>query len=290
MPLPKLDEYDVTIIGGGWAGQALARHLHRRMPKLQILVVDGAQSFGWKVGEATVDLAAYYLIQRLGLSTYLYRNHLPKNSLRFFFNDERASTPLTKVSEFGSTFLPPSPTFQLNRQRFDRDLRQMNVDDGIECLLGVVCTDVTLGEKGTQHTVCCRDEYGHERWFRSRWLVDASGRRRFLGRKLGLHYDKDVRRHCAAWGRFKGTNDIDSLGDDAWRNRVSYTARFLSTIHFAGWGYWIWFIPLSGDLMSVGIVSSREMMPKPAFAQRRVHRFLKRPLCCTRGAGRRRID
>jgi flavin-dependent dehydrogenase len=273
--LPKQDKYDVTIIGGGWAGQALARQLHRRMPKLQILVLDGSRSFGWKVGEATVDLCAHYLLQRLGLSTYLYRNHLPKNGLRFFFNDEKASRPLPEVSEVGSTFLPPTPTFQLNRQRFDSDLRQMNVDAGIECLLGVVCQNVNLGENGEPHAIHCRDDESQDRWFQTRWLVDASGRRRFLGRKLGLHSEKNVRRHCAVWGRFKGTTDMDALGDDAWRKRVSYTARFLSTVHFAGWGYWIWFIPLSDNLMSIGVVSSKEMVGQPPIKKEEFLAFVR---------------
>jgi flavin-dependent dehydrogenase len=263
MNLPRDDQYDATLIGGGWAGQALARQLRRRLPSLRVLIVDSAESFDWKVGEATVDLAAHYLLQRLGLSTYLYRNQLPKNGLRFFFNDAAASARLVEASELGSTFLPPIPTFQLNRQRFDSDLRKMNVADGVESLLGVICDDVSLGKGGELHTVRCRDGERNVRSIQTRWLVDASGRRRFLGRKLDLHHETDVVHNCAAWGRFKGTSDIDVLGDDAWRKRVSYTARFLSTIHFAGRGYWIWFIPLSGDLMSVGVVSSKDILENP---------------------------
>jgi hypothetical protein len=35
----------------------------------------------------------------------------------------------------------------------------------------------------------------------------------------------------------------DELGDEAWRKRVGFTSRYLSTNHFMGRGFWIWAIP-----------------------------------------------
>jgi len=48
---------------------------------------------------------------------------------------------------------------------------------------------------------------------------------------------------AGALGRFSGTRDIDELGDEAWRKRVGFTSRYLSTNHFMGRGFWIWAIP-----------------------------------------------
>jgi len=55
------------------------------------------------------------------------------------------------------------------------------------------------------------------------------------------------------WARFEGVRDIDWQGPEAFRARVQYTHRRLSTVHFWYSGYWIWFIPLRGGLTSVGV-------------------------------------
>jgi hypothetical protein len=50
--------------------------------------------------------------------------------------------------------------------------------------------------------------------------------------------------------------------NEAWRDRVRHTSRHLSTNHLMYDGYWIWFIPLAGDLMSVGVVFDKDRIPE----------------------------
>ena len=77
----------------------------------------------YKVGEATVELFSNYLIRKLGLTSHLYENHLPKNGLRFFFDNEQKNAPIEKMSEIGSYGLPFHPSFQIDRSTFERELR-----------------------------------------------------------------------------------------------------------------------------------------------------------------------
>ena len=79
--------YDVLIIGAGLAGLALARQLLLNTDK-RILLVDRRTEFPpakQKVGEATVQLSAYYLAKVLDLEEHLLREHFLKYNLRFYW-------------------------------------------------------------------------------------------------------------------------------------------------------------------------------------------------------------
>ena len=63
------------------------------------------------------------------------------------------------------------------------------------------------------------------------------------------------------WGRFEGCRSIDDVGDDEWRRRVEYTMRWASTNHFMYDGYWIWLIPVSDRIVSLGVTFDRRLVP-----------------------------
>lgn len=246
--------YDVVILGSGIAGGFLARQLVLARPDLSILALEASEKLDdYKVGESTVEVAANYMVRKLDLSTYLYQHQLPKNGLRFFFDSEAKDLPLTQMSEIGSDHMPYHPSFQLERAKLERDLVRMNRASGAEVLTGAKVTDVVIDGDGP-HTV--RYEHGgDQREVKARWVVDASGRRHLLARKLGQKITKETRLDtAAAWGRYRNVAGLDAVRDPAWRARVRHTSRHLSTNHMMYDGYWIWFIPLAGDLMSVGVV------------------------------------
>lgn len=253
-----MHRHDVIIAGGGIAGGFLARQLRRQLPNLDILVLESKPVLDdFKVGESTVEVAASYMIRRLDLGTYLYQHQLPKNGLRFFFDSANKDLPLERMSEIGSDHLPFHPSFQLERAKLERDVAAMNAKDGLDVRLGAKVLDVHInGEDG--HTVTW-EQGGEKHEARTRWFVDASGRRQLLARKLGLSIQKETRLEtAAAWGRYRNVAGLDAVADPAFRSRVRYTSRHLSTNHFMYDGYWIWFIPLAGDLMSVGVVYDKQ--------------------------------
>ncbi|MBK9266877.1 MAG: tryptophan 7-halogenase [Polyangiaceae bacterium] len=246
--------HDVIIAGGGIAGGFLARQLRRQKPELDILLLESKPVMDdFKVGESTVEVAASYMIRRLELGTYLYQHQLPKNGLRFFFDSPNKDLPLERMSEIGSDHLPFHPSFQLERAKLERDLAAMNASDGVDVRLGAKVQDVRIN--GTDGHTVIWEQGGERHEARGRWFVDASGRRQLLARKLGMPIHKETRLEtAAAWGRYRNVAGLDAVTDPAFRNRVRYTSRHLSTNHFMYDGYWIWFIPLAGDIMSVGVV------------------------------------
>ena len=125
-------KWDVAILGGGFAGQLLARQLTRQLPGLRIAVFERSTETSFKVGEATVEIGANYLVRRQGLLRYLYDRHYPKNGLRYFFDNEARSAPLQSMSEIGPVNFPFHAAFQIDRARIEADLMEMNLEAGVE--------------------------------------------------------------------------------------------------------------------------------------------------------------
>ena len=243
---------DVAILGGGLAANLLARQIRRQQPELSVALFEKSTERTYKVGESTVEIATLYLTKRLGLSTYIYKEHLPKNGLRYFFDGPNKDGALPDLSEIGIDGLPPYPSFQLDRARFEADLLEMNAKDGVDVHIGARVKDLDLREEGNHRFTVVTDET--EMNVQARWVVDATGKDGLIARARSLRVPEKNHRIASAWGRAYGVADMDSIDAPAFHERARYTSRTLSTNHFMYDGYWIWFIPLRQGLTSLGIV------------------------------------
>jgi len=162
-------DLDIAVLGGGLAGNLLARQLRRRLPGLRVALFERSPTRSYKVGESTVEIASHYLVRRQGLSRYLYEQHLPKNGIRYFFDSPGRDLPLEEMSELGTINFPFHPTFQIDRARMEGDLLEMNGRDGVDVRVGVEVESVDIGEGGAPHVLALA---GGER-VTARWLVDA---------------------------------------------------------------------------------------------------------------------
>ena len=258
-------EYDAVIIGGAFAGCALALVIKRHAPDARVLIVERQPTHGRKVGEATVELSAFFLHHELSLYDYLSREHLPKHGLRYWFTDGPGRS-LAQMSEIGPRELPRLPSFQLDRAKLDEHLLALATEAGCEVLRPAKVADVDfgwplstvdidLGESGQAHGT---------RTVRARWVLDASGRRSLIARKLGLRRPVPAHPTTAMWARWEGVKDLDSeevLGSGG-IPRVAASRR-LATNHFCGYGWWCWVIPLQSGQTSIGLVFNHGLMSPP---------------------------
>ncbi len=249
--------YDIAIFGAGLAGNLMARQLRRTFPHLTVGMFEKRKSTSFKVGESTVEVTGDYLIRRLGLETYLTEHHLVKNGLRFFFDQENRQAPLIDMSEIGGIERPVFKSFQLDRSRLESDLQRMNQEDGVDLHVGCGVSDVQLSSNSSPHQFSVGTKTKNTR-VQSRWLIDASGRSSILARQEYLRTPESHHTLAAVWGRFKNVTNLDTVGPETFRQRVHGTSRYTSTNHFCYPGYWIWFIALDQNIVSVGIVMKRQ--------------------------------
>ena len=265
-----INDYDVAICGAGLAGLTLARQLKLQLPQLSVALIDKLSrplpEAAFKVGESTTEAATYYLAETLGLKDYLKQQHLIKLGFRFFFGD--AAGPFHYRPEFGLSQYPVVSSFNMDRGVLENDLRQLNEDTGIAMLEGYSVQDIDLANGGGWHDVIYKKSSdGTVGKIRSRWVIDAMGRRRFLQKKLKLN--KDFGKNCSAvWFRLSGRIDISDLvpeEEKEWHERVPNRIRYYSTNHLMGRGYWVWIIPLPSDSTSIGIVAMEDFHPFSEF-------------------------
>ncbi|MEH2163312.1 MAG: FAD-dependent monooxygenase [Nostoc sp.] len=261
--------YDVAICGGGLAGLTLARQLKLQNPNISIVVLDRMTrplpEATFKVGESTVEVGAFYLANTLHLTDYFEQQHLTKLGLRYFFNNWE--TNFQKRPELGLSEFHAPNSYQIDRGKFENDLRQFNLEAGIELRENCLVNDIDLAAGLQQHhkIVYTQGDGEHKTTniIRAKWVVDAMGRRRFLQRKLGLDKPNNDQ-FSAVWFRVDGRFDISDFvpsSEEKWHNRVPNKNRYYSTNHLCGKGYWVWTIPLSTGYTSIGIVARQDIHP-----------------------------
>lgn len=261
-----MQSFDVVIMGGGLAGQTLALHLRKQMPGVSLAVVEPTirplPDACHKVGESSVEIGAHFFDTVCGLREYLLEHQLIKNGLRYFTGDTQG--PLANRREIGPSEHPVLPSYQLDRGKLENDLRQFVLDAGATLFEGYSTYRVDLAEPGTEgrHLVHVAAR-GKKEVLDCRWVIDASGRHRIIQKKLGLTRDSG-HTHSSAWFRIPRRLYVKELvpeSDTAWHARDVDDNRWLSTCHLMGKGYWVWLIPLSSGLHSIGIVAGEEHHP-----------------------------
>lgn len=269
--MPYGKHYDVLIIGAGLAGLALARQLLLYTDK-QILLVDRRTEFPpakQKVGEATVQLSAYYYARVLDLEEHLEQQHYLKYNLRFYWKTPgKTNDCYEHYSQSYIRKLSNINTYQLDRNKFEGEMLRVNLENP-KFEFGPGCTDlkVNLAGTGGLHSYSFKVA-GKEISGTTRWVVDTSGRGRFLARQLGLATEGKIR-HGAHFFWVDGLVDIEKLTNLSLqqirtrpdRSALGHTPAWQATNHFCGEGLWFWTIPLHGKT-SLGLVYDNRLIPR----------------------------
>ena len=253
---------DVLIMGGGLAGLSLAIQLRQRDPGIRVVVLERrthpVREAAFKVGESTVEIGAHYFAQTLGLKQHLENEHIRKFGFRFFFSEGQHD--VSACTEVGVSQILPTPSWQLDRGRFENFLGEHARSLGVEFIDGAVVRGIEIGRDTALHQVRYQRD-AETGTCTARWLVDASGRAGLLKRKLDLAQPNNHDAN-AVWWRVEGHVDPNQWGDDPqWLARCTPPDRWRSTNHMCGPGYWFWLIPLSSGAHSLGIVCDAAMHP-----------------------------
>lgn len=257
------ETYDVVVIGGALSGAATATLLLRKNPGLRVLILEKSEKLTRRVGEATVEVSAYFLGHVLGMTQYLNDSHIAKQGLRFWFSNDSVKT-LEDSAEVGPRYLARLPSYQLDRATFDEEVLRRVGEMGATICRPAIVSQVTLSPGGEQ---TMQVKHGEWRFMvKSRWVVDASGVNALLARKNGWWKSNTEHPTSAVWSRWRGVKDWDGRELAAkfpkWAS-VVYGTRGTATNHIIGDGWWAWMIPLKGGDVSVGVVYDQRLVDFP---------------------------
>lgn len=260
-------KYDVVILGAGIAGLTLARHLLMYSDKRVLLLEKRSQipPSRQKVGEATVQVSGYYLSKILDLEEHLLREHFLKYNLRFYWpTPGQTNRGYEDCSQSYIRFLSNICTFQLDRNKIEAELLRVNSQDPrFSFQAGISNLDVALATASPNAHVVTFEVGDQKAELQATWVVDTTGRARFLARRLGLTKANPIR-HGAVFFWVDGLFNIEKLTELTHsqmllhknRRKLGHTPAWLATNHFCGEGYWFWVIPLQGKT-SLGLVYDR---------------------------------
>lgn len=262
-------DWDAVVVGGAFSGACAGLLIKRAQPAARVLIVERSERFDRKVGESTSEVAGCFLTRVLGLASHLGREHIGKQGLRMWFADH-PDQPLDQCSEIGPQSQVRLPTYQVDRSKLDEHLLAMAVEAGCELWRPAVVrdcqSDAASGQGGARgHRLWVECE-GEARRVGCRWLVDASGRAAWLGRRHDDIEPLDRQPTKSMWGRFRGVADLD--GADLrrrfpeWAHRVQ-CSRSAATNHLSGRGWWCWIIPLQDGDYSLGLTYDPRLFTPP---------------------------
>jgi flavin-dependent dehydrogenase len=261
--------YDVVVVGGAFSGSATALLLKREHPDLRIALIDKKATFDRKVGESSIELAAWFLTRKLGLDRHLATRHLPKYGQRYWFQNDKVRT-LADASELGNFYQSLLPSYHVDRAVLDEHVHALAAACGVEVVRPARVLDVELVRSG-RSKLAVEGLFGRQT-LEARWVVDATGRAAWLARRLGHFLPMPEHPIRSIWARYRNLRDFDGdwlAARDPSRSPGTVgrcgvaSARGLSTNHLTGLGYWVWVIPLPGGDVSVGVVWDERLLTLP---------------------------
>ncbi len=181
--------YDVTILGGGPAGNAAGLSLKRLRPSLKVLIVEASRNHQWQVGE-TLSPGCKSILQSLGCWDHFCAEcFIESYGTTSAWGHDRASDNEFIFSLGGSGY-------HIDRLRFERLLSHCSQQAGAELLSGFhVASQEFVGNNSWHLTL--RGTSNHRpsniEHVETHFVIDATGRAASFAVQNGAHRSADDR-------------------------------------------------------------------------------------------------
>jgi len=223
---------DVLVIGAGPAGSSSAALLQKA--GLDVLVVEKESFPRFVIGESLLPHCMDLLQEADLLEAAETRGYIVKRGALFLREDERCDFSFAAQHTRGWEY-----TWQVPRADFDQALADAVAARGVPFLYRHEVKSVDVSSERPLVAVVGPDGAGQ---IRARFVIDASGYGRVLPRLLQLDAPSRFPNRKAVFAHVRG----DRRPPDTGSNRI--------WIISSRTGCWLWIIPFSNGLTSVGIV------------------------------------
>jgi FADH2-dependent halogenase len=236
-------DYDVAVIGGGPAGSAAAAKLARLRRKVVVFEKDRFPRF--HIGESLLATCNEFFAE-LGVSDKIRAAGFTEKWGASFGPADGSTEAYADFTASGQVPFPQ--TWQVKREVLDDLLLRHAADCGARVRQETRVYEVMFDADGATIAAGSSDEGTVERRrLRVRAVIDASGRLGFLARKLRLRADEPRLANIGIYAHYSGVPRLDG--------RRTGDIRIVGRDDMG----WFWFIPVSPELMSVGVVLRREV-------------------------------
>ena len=237
---------DVAIIGGGPAGSALGAYLS--LAGISNAIFEKAMHPRPHVGESLVT-ATTRIFQDIGFLETMEREGFPKKYGAAWHPTSDTGKFDIAFAEFPQEGIDQDYTYHVNRSRFDLLLLKHAESLGSKVYQGVHVTKVLF--EGERATGVRARIAGEEVDIPAKIVVDASGRDTLLGRQLRLKKKDPIFNQYAVHAWFK---NVDRGQDEA--------AEYIHIYFLPVERGWVWQIPITDEITSVGVVAEKELFSK----------------------------
>ncbi len=235
--------YDCVVIGGGPGGSTAAALVAEA--GFSTLLVEREKVPRFHVGESLMP-ETYWTLQRLGVLEQMKRSDfVPKLSVQFVTHTGKESQPF-----FFREHDPRecSQTWQVERAKFDKLLFDNAAAKGADCADETRVQSVQFDNgRALGVRLARRGEAAID--VAARVVVDATGQQAVIANSLGMRSDDPKLRNAAIWGYYRHARR-DS-GENGGATII---------LHTQGKHSWFWFIPLSNDVTSIGVVGPNDYL------------------------------
>jgi flavin-dependent dehydrogenase len=229
---------DVVVIGGGPAGSTCSTLLAQQGVSVELFERERFPRF--HIGESLIP-ETYWVLKRLNMLAKMHHSRFVKKySVQFVNASGRLSAPFYFADNKPHEC---SQTWQVVRSEFDQMMLDNAREHGVQVHEGVRVVDVQWdGERAAGVTV--QEDGGRRRDVAAKVVVDASGQAGLIQNRLRLRVWDPVLNKGAIWTYWEGA--YRDTGRDEGATMVLQTASRNG---------WFWYIPLHGNIVSVGVVA-----------------------------------